>query len=109
MAWMLLGVAIVSEVGATLALRASRGLTVLAPSVAVAVGYTIAFVLLAQALKGIGVGPAYATWSGLGTVGAAVGATVFFGERLTAWGVVGMALVIVGVLVMNLAGGVSHG
>ena len=47
--------------------------------------------------------------SGLGTVGAAVGAAVVFGERLTAWSVVGMALVVVGVLVMNLLGGASHG
>lgn len=109
MAWLVLGVAIASEVGATLALRASKGFTVLFPSVIVVVGYTVALGLLALALKDIGVGPAYATWSGVGTVGAALGALVLYGERLSFWGVVGMALVVVGVLVMNLAGGVSHG
>lgn len=109
MAWVLLGLAIVSEIVGTLSLKASKGFTVLAPTLAVVVGYGLAFVLLAQALRSIGVGPAYATWSGLGTVGAAVGAAVVFGERLTAWSVVGMALVVVGVLVMNLLGEASHG
>lgn len=109
MAWMLLGLAIVAEVAGTLALKASKGFSVLVPSLVVVAGYGLAFALLAQSLRSIGVGAAYATWSGLGTVGAAVGAAVVFGERLTAWTAVGIALVIAGVLVMNLLGDVSHG
>ena len=109
MAWILLGLAIAAEVAGTLALKASKGFSLLVPSLVVVAGYGIAFVLLAQALETIGVGPAYATWSGLGTVGAAVGAAVVFGERLTVWTAVGIALVIAGVLVMNLFGDVSHG
>lgn len=108
MVWVLLGTAIASEVMATLALRASRGFTVLLPSVLVVLGYGLAFVLLAQTLKHIGVGTAYATWSGLGTVGAAVGGMLLFGERLTVWGVLGIALVVAGVALLNLAGGASH-
>jgi len=109
MAWLLLGIAIVSEVVGTLALRGSAGFTRLWPSVVVVIGYGIAFVLFAQALKTIGVGPAYAVWSGLGTVGAALGGYYLFGERLTAVTVVGMAIVVAGIVVMNLGGTGSHG
>lgn len=56
----------------------------------------------------IGVGLAYATWSGLGTAGAAVGAWLLFGERFSGLAIVGIALIIVGVGVLNLAG-TSHG
>lgn len=109
MAWVLLGAAIGAEVAGTLALRASEGFSKLWPSLVVVAGYGLAFVLLALALKEIGVGPAYATWSGIGTVGAAVGAWLLFDERLSAWSIVGMAMVIAGVLVMNLLGNASHG
>ena len=108
MAWVLLGLAIVAEVSATLALRASEGFSRLQPSVVVVVGYGLAFVLLAQALRTIGVGPAYAVWSGVGTVGAALGGRLLFGEPLTAASVAGIGLVVAGVVVMNLGGGVSH-
>lgn len=109
MGWVLLGLAITAEVTATLALRASEGLTRWLPSAVVVLGYVLAFALLSQVLKTIGVGPAYATWSGLGTVGAAIGAWLLFGERLNAMAVVGIALIIVGVGVLNLGGTTDHG
>jgi small multidrug resistance pump len=68
-----LGATIITEVTATLALRDSDGLTCLWPSVVVAAGYGLAFLLPVQALKSLGVGTACAMWSGLGMVGAAVG------------------------------------
>lgn len=105
----MLGAAIVAEVTATLALRGSDGLTRLWPSVLVVGGYGLAFMLLAQALKSLGVGTAYAMWSGLGTVGAAVGGWALFGERLTITVVAGIALVVGGVTVMNLPGRMTHG
>ena len=64
------------------------------------------FALLGQALKTIGAGVAYAIWSGVGTVGIAIAAAVLFGERLTLPIMAGMALVIAGVIVMNISG--SH-
>ena len=91
MAWMLVGLAIAAEVTGTLALRASNGFTRLWPSVLVVVGYAIAFYLLSQSLKTLGVGPVYATWAGLGTVGAALGGYLLFAERLTPLTVVGWA------------------
>jgi len=77
------------------------------PSVVVVVGHGAAFFLLSQVLKTIGVGLAYATWAGLGTAGAAVGAWLLFGERFSGLAIVGMALIIVGVGVLSLAG-TSH-
>jgi small multidrug resistance pump len=108
MGWVWLGIAITAEVTATLALRASDGFTRWWPSVVVVVGYGAAFILLSQVLKTIGVGLAYATWSGLGTAGAAVGAWLLFGERFSGLAIAGIALIIVGVGVLNLAG-TSHG
>jgi small multidrug resistance pump len=72
-------------------------------------GYGVAFYLLAQARRTIGVGPAYATWSGLGTIGAAVGAWLVFDERMSGWTLVGMVMIVVGVAVMFLLGETAHG
>lgn len=102
--WLLLGLAIASEVAGTLMLKASDGFSRLWPSVAVTIAYIISFALLAQALKSIGVAVAYAIWSGVGTIGVAIAATLLFGERLTVPIVIGMSLVIIGVIVMNLGG-----
>ncbi|MBQ0984712.1 multidrug efflux SMR transporter [Streptomyces sp. F63] len=105
---LLVAAAIVSEVVATLALRASNGFSRLGPSAVVVAGYLLAFVLLAQALKTLNVGPVYAIWSGVGTVGAFAGGVVLFGEEARATTLIGVGLVIAGVLVMNLGGGLRH-
>ncbi|MGW1992466.1 DMT family transporter [Embleya sp. NPDC001921] len=107
-AGLLVGGAILAEVTATLSLRASHGLTRLVPSAVVAVGYLLAFVLLAQALKTLNVGPVYAIWSGLGTVGALAGGVLLYDEPLRPGTVLGMALVVVGVAVLSLNGGTTH-
>lgn len=104
----LVGAAILAEVTATLALRASDELSRLVPSIAVAVGYLVAFVLLGQALKSLNVGPVYAIWSGLGTVGAVAGGVVLFDEPLEPATVLGAALVVVGIAVLYLGGGAAH-
>ncbi len=103
MAWLLLGLAIVAEVAGTLSLKASLGFTKLVPSVGVVLGYAVAFALLGLALRTIPVGVSYAVWSGLGTVGAAVGALVIFGESLPWQAIAGIAVVVVGVLMITLA------
>ena len=95
-------VAIVAEVFATSALKASAGFTRWAPSVAVILGYGAAFWLLSLALKNIPIGIAYAVWAGLGIVLIALAGMVVYGERPDAAAVVGMALIITGVMVMNL-------
>ncbi|MGP3931980.1 DMT family transporter [Nonomuraea sp. KM88] len=105
MAWLLLALAIVSEVLATSALKLSNGFTHLGWSAVVAAGYIVSFVLLAQALKlHLEVGTAYAVWSGAGTAAIALIGAVFLGETLTPLKIGGILLIIGGVVVLNLAG-----
>lgn len=102
MAWVLLVLAIAAEVVGTLSLKASDGFSRLWPSVAVVVGYGLAFTLLAFALKTLDVGPAYALWAGLGTVGAAIGGWLVFSERLSLLTVSGIVIVVIGVVAITL-------
>jgi small multidrug resistance pump len=105
-AWVYLGIAIVAEVIATSALKESDGFNKLGPSIVVVVGYVIAFYSLGLALRAIPVGIAYAIWAGLGIVLVAGIGWLVFGQRLDAWAMLGMTLVIVGVAVMNLSSSV---
>jgi len=97
-----LGIAIVSEVIATSALRAADGFTRLVPSVVVVIGYALAFLFLSITLKSIPVGIAYAIWSGLGIVLISVVAYFVYGQSLDVPAIIGMALILAGVLVLNL-------
>jgi small multidrug resistance pump len=101
MSWLFLAGAIVAEVVATTALKASDGFTRPLPVAILAAGYGLAFYLLAQALRTIPVAIAYAIWSGVGIVLVAVIGRVAFGQRLDAQALSGMALVILGVVVMQ--------
>jgi small multidrug resistance pump len=106
MMWLTLASAIVAEVLGTTAMKYSDGFTKLWPSLATAVGYLIAFILLAQTLKTMSVGTAYAVWSGAGTAAIAAIGMVFLGEAASAAKLIGIVLVILGVLVLNLGGAV---
>lgn len=101
-AWLCLSIAIVSEVIATSALKASEGFSRLAPSVIVVVGYLVAFYFLALTLKTIPVGVAYAIWSGAGVALIALVGWLVFGQRLDAPALIGMALIVTGVIVMQV-------
>lgn len=100
--WLILAVAIVCEVIATSALKSSEGFTRMVPSVIVVAGYGIAFYCLALALKTIPVGIAYAVWAGVGIVLVATVAWMFMGQKLDAWAVVGIGMILGGVMVLNL-------
>ncbi len=97
-----LAAAILSEVIATSSLKASNGFTRLWPSVAVVAGYGAAFYFLSQTLRTIPVGIVYAIWSGVGTVLIALVGFVIYKQTLDRAALFGMALIIAGVLVMNL-------
>lgn len=101
-AWLYLSIAIVSEVIATSALKASEGFSRLAPSVIVVAGYLVAFYFLALTLKTIPVGVAYAIWSGAGVALIALVGWVVFGQRLDPPALIGMALIVAGVVVMQV-------
>ncbi|MGI5257148.1 DMT family transporter [Streptomyces angustmyceticus] len=104
MVYVTLAAAILSEVLATTAMKYSDGFSRLWPSLATGVGYLVAFVLLAQTLKSMSVGTAYAIWSGAGTAVIAAIGMVFLGESTSALKILGVLLVIAGVVVLNLDG-----
>lgn len=102
--WIFLIIAIISEIAATTALRSSNGFTVLLPSIATVVGYVVAFTSLAQALKSLDLGVAYAVWAGAGTATVAVIGIVVFGEPGTLSKAAGLAMIIAGVVLLNIQG-----
>lgn len=99
--WALLGLAILSEVVATSALKASDGMTRLLPGLIVVGGYAIAFWLLALTLRTLPVGFVYGIWAGLGVIGVAIVGALFFGEALGAIKIVGFVLIITGVILIK--------
>ncbi len=102
---LMLAVAIVAEVIATSALKASDGMSRLMPATIVVIGYGIAFYCLSLALRTVPVGIVYAVWSGAGIVLISVAGLLLFGQRLDTAAVLGMALIVAGVLIVNLASG----
>lgn len=100
--WIFLSVAIVSEVAATSALKASEGFSRFWPSLVVVVGYGLAFYFLLLTLRTIPVGVAYAIWSGAGVALVALIAWLFFGQALDAPAVLGLLLIVAGVVVLNV-------
>jgi small multidrug resistance pump len=103
--WLFLVSAIVFEVGGTTSMKLSEGFSHLGPSLAMVVLYSLSFVLLTYALKEIDVGVAYALWSGLGTALVAVVAFFYFGESFTLAKVASLALIVGGVVGLNVSGG----
>ena len=100
--WLILGIAIVSEVIATSALKASDGFTRLLPSVIVVVGYGIAFYCLALVLRTLPVGVVYAIWSGVGVALIALVGWLLYGQALDLPAIVGIGLIVAGVAVLNV-------
>ena len=102
MPYLYLAIAIVAEVIATSFLKQSDGFRTLGPSLVMAAGYAIAFYFLSLALRDIPTGVAYAIWSGVGIVLIATVAWVFQGQRLDAPALLGMAMIVAGVAILNL-------
>lgn len=108
MTFLLLVLAIASEVTATVSLKLSEGFSKLVPSVVVVVvGYAGAFFFLSQALKrGMSIGVAYGVWSAIGVAAVATIGALFLDEGLTLVQIGGIGLVILGVLALEL--GAAH-
>lgn len=87
---------------ATSALKSTEGFTRLMPSLLVAAGYAISFLCLSLMLRELPVGIAYAIWSGVGIVPVTAIAWVYHSQRLDLPAIAGLALIIAGVLVINL-------
>lgn len=97
-----LAIAIGSEVAATSLLKASAEFTRLWPSLGVIAGYAVAFYCLSLTLRVMPIGVVYALWSGIGIVLVAIAGWGVYGQRLDMPALAGIALIIAGVLVINL-------
>lgn len=105
MPWVFLAGAIAFEVAATTALKLSEGFSKLVPSIAVVLGYAVAFYMLSLALtRGMQLGVAYGVWAAAGVALVAVISAAFLGENMTWIQVGGIALLIAGVLALELGG-----
>jgi small multidrug resistance pump len=107
MPYLYLAIAIIAEVIGTSALKASEGFSRLLPSLVVVAGYGTAFYFLALALRVIPVGIAYAIWSGVGVALITLIGWFVFKQRLDAAALAGVALIVAGVVVIQLFSGAA--
>lgn len=105
MAWLMLLVAGLLEVGFAISLKASDGFSKLLPSVLFVVFALGSFTLLNLALKTLPVGTAYAVWTGIGAAGTAILGIVLLGESATAARLGFIGLIVAGVIGLQLSGG----
>lgn len=102
MVYLHLAIAVVAEVIATSALKASDGFTRMGPAIVTTIGYGIAFYFLALTLRTMPVGIAYAIWSGIGIVLISLVGLFWYRQALDAPAVLGLGIIIAGVLTVNL-------
>ena len=103
MAWLLLFVAGLLEVGWAIGLKYTEGFTRLWPSVATLVSMVASVVLLGIAMKSLPVGTSYAVWVGVGAIGTAILGIVLFGEPATAGRLISLGLILAGIVGLKLA------
>ena len=104
MAWVVLVAAGLFETAFAVFLKLSHGLSRPWPTAGFAVCALVSFGLLMTALRDLEVGPAYAVWTGIGAAGAATVGMVAFGDTVSAVKLVSIALVLAGVIGLNLSG-----
>lgn len=100
-AWLLLSIAILAEVAGAIGLRFSEGFSRALPTGAALASFAIALVLVSRVMKALPVSIAYPIWAGGGTAGVAILGIAALGEPLTAFTVIGVGLVVVGVVLVN--------
>ncbi len=103
MAWLLLLLAGLLEVGWAIGLKYTEGFTRLWPSVGTLVAMTGSVVLLGIAMKTLPVGTSYAVWVGVGAVGTAILGMALFGEPASAGRIASLGLIVAGIVGLKLA------
>lgn len=101
MKWLFLAAAIVAEIFATSALKASSGFTRLWPTLGTVGGYLVSFYFLSLTLRELPVGVVYAIWSGVGIVAISLIGWLVFKQALDLPALLGIALIVAGVVVMK--------
>jgi quaternary ammonium compound-resistance protein SugE len=104
MAWLALLVAGLFEVGWAIGLKYTHGFTRLWPTVATVLCMVLSFVLLAQALKTLPIGTAYAVWTGIGTVGTVLLGIILFAESPEMLRLGCILLIVIGIAGLRLLG-----
>jgi len=98
MAWLILGIAGLCEIGWAIGLKYTEGFTRLLPSVLTVLAMIVSVLLLGWALKSLPVGTAYAVWTGIGAVGTAILGIVLFGDPATAARLACIGLIVLGIV-----------
>lgn len=101
MKYVFLGLAIILEVIGSSFMQVSQGFTKLVPTFITAIAFIACFYFFSQALRHIPLGLAYAIWAGLGIVLTAIISVVLFKQKLDIPAIIGIALIVSGVIVMN--------
>jgi quaternary ammonium compound-resistance protein SugE len=103
MAWLLLIIAGLLEVGWAVGLKYTEGFTRMWPSVFTIAAMALSVMLLGVAMKSLPVGTSYAVWVGVGAVGTAILGMVLFGEPATAGRLASLGLIVAGIVGLKLA------
>ncbi len=101
MAWIYLGIAILSEVLGTSFLKESDGFSKLWPTVISLTGYALALLMLSLAVREINLGIAYAIWAGTGTALIVLIGWLVLGQKIDVAAIVGVLMIVGGVVVIN--------
>lgn len=104
MAWVILVIAGLLETVWALLLKQSQGFTRPLPTIGFAISLVLSMALLAQALKTLPVGSAYAVWVGIGAAGTAIAGMIWLGEPRDAFKLVSLGLLIAGVIGLRITG-----
>ncbi|PZO86610.1 MAG: quaternary ammonium compound-resistance protein SugE [Micavibrio aeruginosavorus] len=103
MAWLLLFLAGLFEIGWVLGMKYSEGFTRLVPSVLMVIAMIASFGCLTLAVKTLPLGTSYAVWTGIGAVGAMIAGIVLFGESASAFRIASAGLILTGIIGLKLA------
>ncbi|MFF2907878.1 DMT family transporter [Paenibacillus sp. NPDC057934] len=104
MGYLYLALSILFELFGTSMLKASQGFSKPLPVIGVVVGFVVAFFFLSLTLKTIPLNAAYAIWSGVGSVATVIISVLIWKEKISTGSLVGIALIVLGVVVLNLFG-----
>ena len=102
MPYILLSVAIAAEIAATSLLKETDGFTRLGPTAACCTAYFLCYLCMAKALRHVNLGVAYATWCGAGIVVTALVSLLYYKEKLSLTGLVGIGLILIGCILVNI-------
>lgn len=103
MDWLLLMMSGVFEIIWSISMKYSDGLTRIVPSLITLLASICSFLLLAQALKTVPIGTAYAVWAGVGAVGTAIAGVLIFGESIHTLRIISILFIVFGLIGLRLS------